>query len=128
MKKVSMAAAALALVSAFSTAAMAKDVNLAACTKDGNTAIMTINMSGSVKGGKLDTIVKQAFGQMAHSLTTEEMLTEAADDPGIPAGWNTFMDNIESGVGSKKVSKDYGVGGSVNLTVIEGCNPFIILK
>jgi len=81
MKKVSMAAAALALTTLFSTAAMAKEVDIQACTKDGQTAQLLVNVSGLTSqpgigsiAKPLEAIVRQAFEMTANSMDADKLV------------------------------------------------------
>ena len=101
----------LALSSTFSTAAMAKDIALTACTKDGQTATLHVDVEGSVSsirpsgvGGEaalvktpLETVAREAFAKTAHSLS--------ADDLNIH-GYMAFRTNVRDAVAGKTLSDD----------------------
>lgn len=94
MKKVSMAAAALALTTVFSTAAMAKDATLTACTSDGHQATLQIHAEGTVQimnpsmhGGEgvpvlipLETLAQSAFAKTASYMTGDELHSQKGVD------------------------------------------------
>jgi hypothetical protein len=88
MKKVSMAAAAFVLSSLFATAAMAKDVNLQGCTKDGKTATVkaVINDEALAANPAIEQSIQKAFADTAFSMTADDLVT---DD-----GAKAFLDKL----------------------------------
>jgi hypothetical protein len=75
MTKLGIASAVLALATVFSTAAMAAPVDLTACTKDGKSVTLKIDVAGGIKDGPtLAALSQQAFGEAAREQTFEELL------------------------------------------------------
>jgi hypothetical protein len=74
MNKLGIAGAVLALATVFSTAAMAVPVDLTACTKDGKSVTLKIDVDGGIKDGPtLAALSQQAFGEAASEQTAEEL-------------------------------------------------------
>ena len=79
MNKLTIASLALALGTVFSTAAMAEPVGLSACTKDGKSVTLKIDVDGGVKDGPtLATLSQQAFGEAAKEQTAAELTASPA--------------------------------------------------
>jgi hypothetical protein len=79
--KTKAAAAVLAFSSIFTTAAMAKPVDITACTKDGNTATLHIDVEGTVSGQRdasaprpLEILIQAAYTKTMNSVTTDQLL------------------------------------------------------
>ena len=76
MKKLS-AAAALALAGAFTTgAALAEEITLTACTRDGKTATLRIDVAGGLVGGPTsEDLAKDAFSKAAREMNSDRFVT-----------------------------------------------------
>ena len=79
MKKINMAAAALALSSLFTTCAMAKDMDLKACTADGQTATLTAHISDDALKAHpgLFKKLQKAFAETAGSMSAKDFSSDA---------------------------------------------------
>ena len=75
LKKLS-AVAALALAGAFTTgAALAEEVTLTACTKDGRTATLLVDVTGSLRSGiTIEELARDAFTKTARELNSDALL------------------------------------------------------
>lgn len=118
MKKVSMAAAALALTSLFASAAQAemKTENFSACTKDGETVTLNIDYDGCVKDSRIEDIIQSALDTTAHEM--------AGDQISSNQGLDKFIDNAMAVLKDKTVSKNFGIGvhNSQLPVVTPGCH------
>jgi hypothetical protein len=100
IKKTGIVAAALMLSSIFATAAQAYPADLAACTRDGKTAVLKINVEGTVgqPARALESVVQAAFAKTANSLTADQLVG--------PAGVQALHDNLAQALRGAEVSKD----------------------
>ena len=83
VKNVAMAAAALALTSLFSTAAMAKEVDMTACTKDGKTVTMKMVLRDDALQANpaIEKHITDAFVKTANSTAADDLQNESKGGP-----------------------------------------------
>lgn len=134
MKKVGMVLAALTLSSAFALAAPGKsidpmeEINLKACTADGQTATLIADVAGNAKDANgqdidLRKLARDAFVMTAQEMTGAEMTAGHGFDDN--KGLEKFIKNIEKLLdkNNASVSSDFsmGVGSSRVPTITPGC-------
>lgn len=97
MKKASLAAAALAFGNLFSTAAMAKDVDLKACTADGYTAVLTAHIDdNAIKSNpRLPKQLNDAFADVAGSLSAKDFNSDVGGQAFLGKGLALDRDFFE---------------------------------
>ena len=103
MKAPLLATAALALTALFTQAAMAKDLDLSACSKDGKTVTMKVEVQGALEGGDIDAVVRNTFRSTAAGMSAKAFATEA--------GVNKFIDNAGGAVMLESMNGHQMVGG-----------------
>jgi hypothetical protein len=120
MSKFGAAVAALALTAAFSSAAMAAPVDLTACTKDGKSVTLKIDVDGGIKNGPtLAAISQQAFTEAASEQTAAELTASPA----------VFMKHLQADVlaavgdkGEEAVTEDFSFNGFPSGAPVAGGN------
>ena len=118
MKKLGAAVAALALTAAFSSAAMAAPVDLSACTKDGKSVTLKIDVDGGIKSGPtLAALSQKAFTEAASEQTAAELVASPA----------VFMKHLQADVlaavgdkGAEAATDDFAFNGFPNGAPVAG--------
>jgi len=118
MKGSILATTLVALSTLFTQAALAKDIELSACTKDGKTVTMKVDVEGTLEGADIDAVVRNTFQSTAASMNAKTLASEK--------GVNTFIDNAGGAVmmetmnGHKMVS-GFGMSGKIPIITGEAC-------
>ena len=101
MKK-SFAASALLASALFAGNAAAETVELKGCTKDGQTATVSVHAVGTIGNEALKDTAQRAFSNAAKTLTADELKS--------PEGYSIFASNLIAEAGHKELSADAEFG------------------
>lgn len=118
MKKSIIAATLIALSTAFAQAAMAQDIQLSACTKDGKTVTMKVDVEGALEGTDIAAVVRNTFQATAAGMNAKTLASEN--------GVNTFIDNAGGAVmmetmNGHKMVGGFGMSGKIPTITGEAC-------